>query len=71
MQPLLNVKYDTITIINDSLTPWWDVASQSSSDAGKGESPLLQEKEPPPPLQEMKSLPLLPWHTSNIITFAN
>ena len=80
MQPLPNVKYDTITIINDLLTPWWDVVFQFSSTAreGEGESPPLW------PHQEMGSPPLLPhyiredtwsphnrWHMSNIITIAS
>ena len=80
MPPLLNVKYDTITIISDSLTAWQDVTCQFFSNAGEeeGESPPLW------PLQEIRSPPLLPhyiredtwsphnrWHMSNIITIAN
>ena len=55
MQPLLNIKYDTITIINGLLTPWQDVIFQFFSAAGEweGESPPLQPHlalESPPPL---------------------
>ena len=78
MQPLLNVKYDTITIIHLILGGMLSANFFSDARQGEGESPPLW------PLQEMRSPPLLPcyiredtwslhnrWHTSNIITIAN
>ena len=44
MQPFLNMKYDTTTIINDLLTPLWDVIFKVFACAGEGE-----EEESPPP----------------------
>ena len=80
-QPLLHVKYDTITIIKSWLTPWQDVAIQVFSADGEGESqPLLVISQP----LQVISPPLLPhyiredtwsphnrWHMSNIITIAS
>ena len=73
MQPFLNVKYTTITVIKDLLTPWWDEISPVFAYTGEGEkegSPPPQEMTLPPPCYAKMTLGHR-WHISNITTIGN